>query len=75
LLSVLTLATVWAWQVGEAADAHHPIAVLAHGRKAVSLLRHGLDTILTALLTLLYTPAAPAPRRHFLALASKLSPT
>lgn len=75
LLGVLTLATLWAWQVGETADAQQPLPVLKHGRCAISLIRHGLDLLKTALVNLLWCPAQSTLRRTFQTLVRNLSPT
>lgn len=75
LLGVLTLALVWAWHTAEVAQDHHPIPILAHGRRAVSLIRHGLDLITAALVNLLWFPTQSAYTRLFRNLAQNLSPT
>lgn len=43
LTGILSLAFVWAHQVGEWRHEHKPIKIKSHGRKAKSLFRYGLD--------------------------------
>jgi hypothetical protein len=43
LLALVALAFCWAHVVGEWLSAHKPLPLKKHGRKAVSLFRHGLD--------------------------------
>jgi hypothetical protein len=43
LTGILALAFVWAHHVGEWLHEHKPIRIKAHGRKAMSLFRYGLD--------------------------------
>jgi hypothetical protein len=43
LLALLTLATVWAFKVGEWLHQHHPLKIKKHGRLAKSIFRYGLD--------------------------------
>jgi len=75
LLALVTLTSVWAWRVGEAEHERAPIPVLAHGRLAVSVVRHGLNTLKSALVNLLWAPSQPWSISQFLACVSKLSPT
>lgn len=43
LLALLTLATVWAFKVGEGLHQQEPLKVKTHGRLAKSIFRYGLD--------------------------------
>ena len=43
LLALLALAFCWAHMVGEWLSAQKPLPIKKHGRKAVSIFRHGLD--------------------------------
>ncbi|MCA1612680.1 MAG: IS4 family transposase [Acidobacteria bacterium] len=43
LLALVALAFCWAHVTGEWLSAHKPLPIKKHGRKAVSLFRHGLD--------------------------------
>lgn len=45
LLFVLTIAFCWAYRIGDIEEKKDPIAVKAHGRKAKSYFRRGLDRI------------------------------
>lgn len=75
LLALVTLTSVWAWQVGQAEHERAPIRVLAHGRLAFSIVRYGLNTLKAALVNVLWNPSETLFIRHFLACAGKLSPT
>ncbi|GGR29180.1 hypothetical protein GCM10008957_45220 [Deinococcus ruber] len=75
LLTLMTLTSVWAWQVGQAEHERAPMQVLAHGRLALSIVRHGLNTVKAALVNVLWNPSETVFIRDFLACASKLSPT
>ncbi|WP_407569906.1 IS4 family transposase [Deinococcus altitudinis] len=75
LLALITLTSVWAWQVGQAEHERAPIRVLAHGRLALSIVRHGLNTVKAALVNVLWDPSETVFIRDFLACAGKLSPT
>ena len=50
LLSLLTIAFVWAHAVGEWVHEMHPIALKTHGRRALSIFRRGLDHLRRAVL-------------------------
>ena len=43
LLALVALAFCWAHVVGEWLSAHKPLPIKRHGRRAVSIFRHGLD--------------------------------
>ena len=75
LLALVTLTSVWAWQVGQAEHERAPIRVLAHGRLALSVVRYGLNTVKAALVNVLWNPSETLFVRRFLACAGKLSPT
>jgi len=75
LLALMTLTSVWAWQVGQAEHERAPRWVLAHGRLARSIVRHRLNTVKAALVNVLWNPSEKLFIRDFLACAGKLSPT
>jgi len=75
LLGVVTIASVWAWHIGEHEHEQAPIRVLAHGRLAVSVVRYGLNTLKAALVNLLWTPTERCVLQIFNRCAQKLSPT
>ena len=75
LLALVTLTSVWAWRVGDAEHERAPIPVLAHGRLALSIVRYGLNTVKTALVSVLWHPSETLSIRNVLDCAGKLSPT
>lgn len=57
LVAMVCIALVWAYLVGEHKDINiKPIKILKHGRKANSLVKHGLEEIATILLHPAYAP-------------------
>lgn len=65
LLALVTLTSVWVWEVGAA----------AHERQALSIVRNGLDTVKATLVNVLWSFNETLFVRAFLTYASKLSPT
>ena len=47
LLALLTLATLWAFKVGEWLHQHEPLTIKKHGRLTKSVFRYGLDFLRT----------------------------
>jgi len=75
LLSVVTIASVWAWHTSEHQHEQVPEWVLAHGRPAVSVMRYRLNILKTALVNMLWSSTERTSIRAFHACAQKLSST
>ena len=75
LLALVTLTSVWAWRVGAAEHERAPIPVLAHGRRALSMIRYGLNTLKAALINVLWNPLEPVFVRSLLTYANRFLPT
>ena len=57
ILAVLAVAFCWAHAVGEWKNAHKPIPIKKHGRRAASIFRHGLDELRRVLFQIFLFPS------------------